>query len=186
MEDIPMLAEHFLQMYEVKYKKDGVSFAQSSYDQMLNYHWRGNVRELQNVIERAVLLSRDSKIEQLNLPNSEGGSFQEASAAGMAAPVAAGTYSGSAMSFSKPAAQTIEIETGEELFDSIGKMIVDSLDEKDEGTEGPDVFENIEGGIVKAALKRTRGNKQAAANLLGVYRPRLYGMIKRHAISEDD
>jgi transcriptional regulator of acetoin/glycerol metabolism len=37
---------------------------------------------------------------------------------------------------------------------------------------------------VLAALKRTRGNKQAAANLLGLYRPRLYGMIKRHNLEE--
>jgi transcriptional regulator of acetoin/glycerol metabolism len=37
---------------------------------------------------------------------------------------------------------------------------------------------------VLAALKRTNGNKQAAANLLGLYRPRLYGMIKRHNLDE--
>ncbi|HEV8486046.1 MAG TPA: helix-turn-helix domain-containing protein [Blastocatellia bacterium] len=34
--------------------------------------------------------------------------------------------------------------------------------------------------MVGAALSRTKGNKQAAANLLGVYRPRLYSMIKKH------
>jgi transcriptional regulator of acetoin/glycerol metabolism len=47
-----------------------------------------------------------------------------------------------------------------------------------------DVFNSIEGSVVVSALQRTKGNKQAAANLLGLYRPRLYGMIKRHNLEE--
>jgi len=70
----------------------------------------------------------------------------------------------------------------EDLFREIGKFIVEKLDEPKEGTEQDDVFNSIESGVVTAALKRTNGNKQAAANLLGLYRPRLYGMIKRHNI----
>jgi DNA-binding NtrC family response regulator len=46
------------------------------------------------------------------------------------------------------------------------------------------LFEQLEGPLVKAALARTGGNKQAAANLLGVYRPRLYGILKRHNLDE--
>ena len=37
---------------------------------------------------------------------------------------------------------------------------------------------------LNAALERTKGNKQAAANLLGVYRPRLYNMIRKHNLQE--
>lgn len=73
---------------------------------------------------------------------------------------------------------------GEALFEEIGKIVVDSLDEPAEGTPQNDVFNELESGIVLAALRRTRGNKQAAANLLGLYRPRLYGMIKRHNLEE--
>jgi transcriptional regulator of acetoin/glycerol metabolism len=69
---------------------------------------------------------------------------------------------------------------GEELFEEVGKFIVDRLPDPVEGADQKDVFNEIENGVVMAALKRTRGNKQAAANLLGLYRPRLYGMIKRH------
>jgi transcriptional regulator of acetoin/glycerol metabolism len=71
---------------------------------------------------------------------------------------------------------------GEELFEEIGKFIVDRLPEPSDGSDQKDVFNDIESGVVLAALKRTRGNKQAAANLLGLYRPRLYGMIKRHSL----
>ncbi|NOT47692.1 MAG: Fis family transcriptional regulator [Acidobacteria bacterium] len=58
------------------------------------------------------------------------------------------------------------------------------MDDPADGTEQSDVFNSLESGIVLAALRRTRGNKQAAANLLGLYRPRLYGMIKRHNLDE--
>ena len=70
MEDVPMLAEHFLQYYSEKYKREQLNgFTQDAYDQMLNYSWRGNVRELQHVIERAVLLSKSEKIiGNLNIP----------------------------------------------------------------------------------------------------------------------
>ncbi len=189
MEDIPMLAEHFLALYADKYNKSGVSFAQSGYDQMLNYHWRGNVRELQNVIERAVLLSRDSAIETLNIPTSEG---EIASIAPDIAAYAAAGQSSPAISNlanrpdPNPIMPSVQLADSGDLFESVGKMIVDSLKEDGESAEGPDVFDSIEGGVVKAALKRTKGNKQAAASLLGVYRPRLYGMIKRHRITDED
>src|SRR5687767_9800877 len=70
MEDVPMLAEHFLKMYAEKYDRHGQEFAQFAYDQMLNYTWRGNVRELQHAIERAVLLSKGDKIERLDIQSS--------------------------------------------------------------------------------------------------------------------
>ena len=65
-----MLAEHFLRMYGEKYKRPDATFARSAYDQMLNYTWRGNVRELQHSIERAVLLSKSGTIERLDIPSS--------------------------------------------------------------------------------------------------------------------
>ena len=68
MEDVPMLAEHFLQNYAEKYKQEDAKFSQPAYNQMLNYNWRGNVRELQHSIERAVLLSRNGMIENLDIP----------------------------------------------------------------------------------------------------------------------
>ena len=70
------------------------------------------------------------------------------------------------------------------MFSEVGKFIVERLPEPEEGADQKDVFNEIENGVVLAALKRTRGNKQAAANLLGLYRPRLYGMIKRHNLED--
>ena len=72
--------------------------------------------------------------------------------------------------------------SGEEMFDKVGKFIVERLPEPKSNDNLDDVFNSIESSVVLAALKRTKGNKQAAANLLGLYRPRLYGMIKRHKL----
>ncbi len=60
--------------------------------------------------------------------------------------------------------------SGEALFEEIGKFIVDKLPEPNNGGEQNDVFNSLENGVVLAALKRTNGNKQAAANLLGFFR----------------
>jgi formate hydrogenlyase transcriptional activator len=67
-EDIPALAEHFAQMFA---KRQGKSIDRVSYDviEVLKQHaWPGNIRELQNVIERAVIMTTGSV---LNLPATE-------------------------------------------------------------------------------------------------------------------
>jgi len=69
-------------------------------------------------------------------------------------------------------------------IEDIGKLIVDSIADPKDGTDQKDIFNELESGVVLAALQRTKGNKQAAAQLLGLYRPRLYGMIKRHNLEE--
>lgn len=189
MEDVPMLAEHFLKGYSEQYGREGLEFSGSAYDQMLNYAWRGNVRELQHAIERAVLLSKAEKIEELEIPNSPRAAFAgadgfaQASAAGDSADPAAAPAGISLAMLSRELSMPATL-SAEELFEEVGKLIVERLPEPPDGEQQKDVFDGIEGGVVLAALKRTGGNKQAAANLLGLYRPRLYGMIKRHNLDE--
>jgi transcriptional regulator with PAS, ATPase and Fis domain len=71
MDDVPVLAEYFLKQFGEKYERSNPRFSPVAYDQMLRYHWRGNVRELQNNIERALLLSKNGTIERLDLPTSD-------------------------------------------------------------------------------------------------------------------
>ncbi len=56
-EDIPRLAAHFLSMFRREYDKQGLEFTPESLQWLMNHHWQGNIRELQNVINRAVLLT---------------------------------------------------------------------------------------------------------------------------------
>jgi two-component system response regulator HydG len=57
-EDIIPLAEHFLQLYRDKYKRPVNSLHESLVQQLQQYEWPGNIRELQHAIERAVILSQ--------------------------------------------------------------------------------------------------------------------------------
>jgi transcriptional regulator with PAS, ATPase and Fis domain len=191
MEDVPMLAEHFLQVYAEKYKSPALRFAQAAYDQMLNYSWRGNVRELEHVIERAVLLSKGGAIEYLDVPkdgaavvNAQHFTASAAAAAVKREPMFESRATEPVNLDERSESETVtqEVSSASSIYEEFGKMIVDQLAEPAEGAQQKDVFNEIENGVVIAALKRTKGNKQAAANLLGLYRPRLYGMIKRHKI----
>jgi len=56
-EDIPALANHFLQKLNQEMQKRVSSIEPATLDMFLTYHWPGNIRELQNVLERAVVLA---------------------------------------------------------------------------------------------------------------------------------
>lgn len=60
--DIILLAEHFLKIYNKKYKKEITGINREAKNKLLKYLWPGNVRELQHVIERAVIMSENSLI----------------------------------------------------------------------------------------------------------------------------
>jgi two-component system response regulator PilR (NtrC family) len=61
-EDIPVLAQHFLERYGAENRKPGLELGADALDLLMDYDWPGNVRELENVIERAVVLSSGTRI----------------------------------------------------------------------------------------------------------------------------
>ncbi len=70
--DIPLLAEHFLQRFGRKYGKPGLRLSTEAKRLLLRYHFPGNVRELENMMERAVILCKGSEIEEKDLPIGRG------------------------------------------------------------------------------------------------------------------
>ena len=187
MDDVPMLAEHFLQIYAEKYNRKGVEFSGEAYEQMLNYSWRGNVRELQHVIERGVLLSKSGKITKLNIPKNLENATSFSGFSNVENHSNGNSINESVESEANQNIKNFEFDgqlSGEALFEKVGRLIVENLLEPEDGEMAKDVFDLLENVVVSAALKRTSGNKQAAANLLGLYRPRLYGMIKRHNLEK--
>lgn len=93
--DIVLLAEHFLERYTKKYKKEIHNISSSALKKLQEYSWPGNVRELQSAIERAVILAsgftlypedfmlksaaaRKSKQENLNLDRLESEAIERA------------------------------------------------------------------------------------------------------------
>lgn len=67
-EDIPLLADFFLKNFSKKYSKQIDSFDTEAMKKLLTYSWPGNIRELQNSIETAVVLSKDKEISIHVLP----------------------------------------------------------------------------------------------------------------------
>jgi two-component system response regulator PilR (NtrC family) len=61
-DDVPLLAQHFLEKYGEENKKRGVELDPEALDLLMEYDWPGNIRELENVIERAVVLCSGVKI----------------------------------------------------------------------------------------------------------------------------
>jgi DNA-binding NtrC family response regulator len=67
VDDIPLLAQHFLQKYSVEFNKNISSISNSAIRKLQAHIWKGNVRELENVIERAVLLVETEIINESDI-----------------------------------------------------------------------------------------------------------------------
>jgi two-component system NtrC family response regulator len=67
-EDIPLLATHFVNKYAREANREEVTISPEAMRFLCNHRWPGNVREFENAIERAVLLSRDDEITLTDLP----------------------------------------------------------------------------------------------------------------------
>jgi len=65
-----LLAEHFLLRYAKENNKDIIQISTPAIDLLVQYHWPGNVHELQNCIERAVLIYDAPSIKSIHLPPS--------------------------------------------------------------------------------------------------------------------
>jgi two-component system response regulator AtoC len=77
-EDIPLLAEHFLASFRRKFRKGEMRFSPEAMETLSGHDWRGNVRELENLIERCVLLALEGEISREQLDSIwEGGAAGE-------------------------------------------------------------------------------------------------------------
>ena len=72
VEDIPLLSEYFLKRYSHKYKKNIRGFSEEAMEYMKKRKWKGNVRELQNVIKKAIIFSKDNLIGKNILQDIDG------------------------------------------------------------------------------------------------------------------
>jgi DNA-binding NtrC family response regulator len=68
-EDIPLLIQHYLQEFSEKHQKKVEGIRPDGMELMMRYHWPGNVRQLVNILERAVVLASGSMLRKDDLPN---------------------------------------------------------------------------------------------------------------------
>jgi len=67
-EDIPLLVKHFLDTYSKENEKEILGVTEDVMEILVSYDWPGNIRELENLIERAVVLTKSKLISRKNLP----------------------------------------------------------------------------------------------------------------------
>ena len=151
-EDIPELAQLFLQRFCTQMNKPLLTIQTEAYDALLRYHWPGNVRQLQNVIERAVVLTQGSMITPRNLPHEVVHSGE------VSVSPAADPFLGSQLTAPGP---------------RLRGTLTDS--------QSLNLAEREKAALV-AALDQCNGNKKKAAALLGIHRPTLYTKLKKFGL----
>jgi two-component system response regulator AtoC len=157
--DIPLLVEHFLRKFNERLKKNVIGVEQDAVDLLAAYSWPGNIRELENVMERAVLFCDGQKLRGEDLPGELRGAAAISSPTGSVAP---------------PAGDA----TG-------GNVDIGSLPPEGGLKEHVKVaMSRLERDLVSRALKQTSGNVTHAARLLKISRKGLQLKMKELGLRE--
>src|SRR3954466_11511215 len=139
LEDIPLLADHFVGKYAAKNGKQFSGITPSALEALEAYPWPGNVRELEHAIERAVVLSSGSEIDIDALPQP----VLQAARGGPRGPIPAALEG-----------RTLSIPLGTTM-------------------------EEIELRVIRETLRHTKGDKNLAAQLLGIAARTIYRKLDR-------
>jgi DNA-binding NtrC family response regulator len=83
VDDIPVLARHFLRFHAGRYRKNLSNFSSEADQLLLRYAWPGNVRELDHTVERAVLMADSEQIEANDLGLASAGSLTASTTVGI-------------------------------------------------------------------------------------------------------
>jgi transcriptional regulator with GAF, ATPase, and Fis domain len=140
LQDVRLLASYFLERANASLGRV-MRFAEATLDRMSKYAWPGNIRELENLVERLSILSPSSTIDEGLLPDYVQGDG------------------------------SIRIERS--YTQSAGELLPAA------GIDFNAAVEGYENNLLSAALKRTNGNKMAAAKLLGLNRTTLVEKLKK-------
>ncbi len=153
-DDIPLLMDHFLAFYSREHGRSPRGFTRRATEALLNYRYPGNIREMQNLIERGVVHAPDDGlIDIIHM-------FRD----GETMPQSAFTLLADGRLSSAPPAEDAERRGGDPV-----DALVDS---------GSSLTE-LEGRLFAAALQRHKGNVAATARALGLTRPTLEYRLRK-------
>lgn len=143
--DIILLAEFFIARYAKQYQRPVKKMSMLSRQRFLEYAWPGNVREMENMIERAVLLSQGSSLEPWDLWDEEDPDYL--------APPALETRGGGEPASSAAAGEESLVDGGQSFAESTGSMVL---------------LRDVERQMIMQALNKTDNNRTHAAKMLGI------------------
>jgi DNA-binding NtrC family response regulator len=162
MEDVPLLAKHFLQRFARKHGVEVTRISDGCLDALLCHKWPGNVRELQNVIERAVILCGDSD----TLREEHLGFGHEAQLGHAIAPAISVARSEPVIEGAEPS--VLNRISSSRLPTAVAKdPQANSFTEFDSAAKIPTLWE-MERQLIFAALRRCHDNRTHAAKMIGI------------------
>ena len=174
-EDIPLLMAHFLGQFNEKHSRRVTGFTQRALDAMLTYHWPGNIRELENVVERGVIMAQDDgPIDSPHLftgGEQVGHNLYTVDRKGRLAPRDPGALT------AEPAP-----EDAPEI-DRLSEQVLDAMSKQGAGEARS--LDEIETLLLKGAVSRANGNLAAAARLLGITRAQMVYRLKSRGLKAD-
>lgn len=153
IDDIPLLAEYFIKYYNQQFQKNITRINESVIQLLRQYSWPGNIRELRNVIERAVILENTSTLQTDSLP-------------------------GEIVSLSEHDRNYSE-EIPEEEYNTTEDVALPF--EINIPTDGFSLYD-IERQIIKQALLKTENNQTQTSKLLGITRDTLRYKLKKYRL----
>jgi DNA-binding NtrC family response regulator len=169
-EDIPLLMTHFLGKFNRLHGRRLTGFTQRAVDAVMSYDWPGNIRELENVIERGVILAaQDTAIDAPQLFTS-GEQFNSKQFA---------VGPDGALIHTDPT-RWLEVESADPEIDRVSKHVNNLLNGIEDDSKVS--LDDIETLLLKQAVTRAQGNVAAAARLLGITRPALVYRLKSRGI----
>ena len=155
-EDIPGLVSYFLKKFNRDLKKGIVGITPSAMEKITSYGWPGNVRQLENVLKRAMVLCQGEWILEDQLLFEKGWERREAE-------------------------EELSKKNVEDLLDAL----FEELSNAPTASQEMDMISSLERGLILRALQKTRGNQVQAALLLGINRSTLRGKMERYHIKKD-
>jgi nitrogen regulation protein NR(I) len=155
-EDIPELVSYFLKKFNRDLKKGIVGITPSGVEGMTSYGWPGNVRQLQNVLKRAMVLCQGEWISEDQLFFEKGWEKRE-----------------------------IEEEWKRRNVEDLLDALFEEISTPPGTPQDLDLISVIERGLILRALQKTKGNQIKAAMLLGIHRSTLRGKMERYNIKKE-
>ena len=167
-EDIPLLIEHFTKNLGKQRKKTFAGFDMAAMQALREYPWKGNVRELENLIQHMTILHGDKEVRYADLPEKYRNEPR------ISTPL------------EQPENASANVSVPEQLmlFSNAATTPSDIWD--DDGIDFKELVNEFQTQLIVQALKVTEVNKKQAARLLNLKRTTLLEKIKKKELQWDD
>jgi DNA-binding NtrC family response regulator len=155
-EDIPDLVSYFLKKFNRELKKGIVGITPSAMEKNTSYGWPGNIRQLENVLKRAMVLCQGEWILEDQLLFEKGWEKREA-----------------------------EEELAKKNVEDLLNSLFEELSKTPAASQDLDMISILERGLILRALQKTKGNQLKASLVLGINRSTLRGKMDKYNIKKE-